>query len=127
MNTHPPSTESPLLTPHARRHMPPLRTQDGLGYDAVAHLHVVSCTGWHHFLTEWDGEDICFGYVVGCPYPEWGYTSLREMAAVTVPVQLVVIGDSGERRFELPVPAFEADPIWRPVPVHEAIADWEAA
>lgn len=125
MDTHPSITESPLLTLHARQHMPPLRAQDGLAYDAIAHLHLVSCTGWHHFLTEWDGEDICFGYVVGCPYPEWGYASLREMAAVTVPVELTVSGSA--RSFDLRVPAFEADPTWRPIPVHEAIADWEAA
>ena len=79
MNAQPSSTESPLLTPHARQHMPPLYSQEGAAFDAIVHLHIVSCTGWHHFLTEWDGENICFGYVVGCPVPRVGlYLAQRD-------------------------------------------------
>lgn len=31
------------------------------------------------YLTEYDGEDICFGYVTGLQEDEWGYVSLRDM------------------------------------------------
>jgi len=61
------------------------------------------------------------------PFPEWGYISLNEMAGVTVPAELVVIERSGQRRYEYQMPAFEADPSWNPVALHEAIAEWEGA
>jgi len=38
--------------------------------------------GAHWYLTEFDGEDICFGYVTGMTCDEWGYISITELESV---------------------------------------------
>jgi Protein of unknown function (DUF2958) len=41
---------------------------------------IVGAATW--YLTEYDGDDICFGYVTGLQEDEWGYVSIREMEAL---------------------------------------------
>jgi hypothetical protein len=38
--------------------------------------------GAQWYLTEFDGEDICFGYVTGMAHDEWGYISITELESV---------------------------------------------
>jgi hypothetical protein len=38
---------------------------------------------WRWYVAEWDGDDLCFGFVRGhCD--EWGYFSLSELAKILV-------------------------------------------
>ena len=39
------------------------------------------CGSWTWFVQDWDGSDICFGFVVGHE-SEWGSFSLSELASV---------------------------------------------
>ncbi|MDD2709236.1 MAG: DUF2958 domain-containing protein [Verrucomicrobiae bacterium] len=39
------------------------------------------CGSWTWYATEWDGKELCFGYVKGHE-SEWGYFDLRELAEV---------------------------------------------
>lgn len=39
------------------------------------------CGSWSWYVQDWDGSDICFGYVFG-HFPEWGTFSLSELASV---------------------------------------------
>ena len=48
--------------------------------------------GWTWYLLEWDGEDLCFGWVVG-QEAELGYFSLAEIGAVRGPYGLLVERD----------------------------------
>lgn len=58
--------------------IPGLYSQDGRGVDATVYLHLTSISGWHWYLTEFDGDDTFFGYVVGFE-KEWGYVSYLEL------------------------------------------------
>jgi hypothetical protein len=49
----------------------------------IFRVHFYSITGWHWYLTEFDGEDICFGYVIGFER-EWGYWSLKELESISL-------------------------------------------
>lgn len=49
-------------------------------------------TGWTWYVTEFDGEDMFFGYVVG-DYPELGYFTLKELEEVRGPLGLRVERD----------------------------------
>ncbi len=47
---------------------------------AVAHVKFFDpCGSWTWYATEWDGQNLCFGYVVGHE-GEWGYFDLSELA-----------------------------------------------
>lgn len=47
---------------------------------------------WTWYVLEFDGEDLCFGYVIG-HYPELGYFSLEEIESVRGPLGLSVERD----------------------------------
>jgi hypothetical protein len=49
-------------------------------------------SSWTWYVIEWDGEDRCFGLVVG-PAVELGYFSLAEIALVRGPLGLCVERD----------------------------------
>lgn len=71
-----------LLTAANRKALPPLYSQDGKGYDAVAHVKFFDPTGsWTWYATEFDGVDRFFGLVDGFE-KELGYFSLSELASV---------------------------------------------
>lgn len=90
-----------LMTAEIRRALPALGATDGQGIDAVA-LVKFFCpwTGDVYYVTEFDGEDVIYSYMV-CPSgrSEWGYQSLSALA-----VQMVLSG----------VPAIERDCHWAP-------------
>jgi hypothetical protein len=37
------------------------------------------CGSWTWYVQDWDGTDVCFGWVQGTE-PEWGYFSLQEIS-----------------------------------------------
>jgi len=74
-----------LLPANLRKALPPLYAT---GDDAIAAtvLHAAffcPYNGWHWYVAEFDGSDLCFGYV-NMFFPEWGYFSLSELAGLTV-------------------------------------------
>ena len=77
-----------LMTEEIRRSLPDLGETDGQGDDAIARLKLFTPTGrMTLYVTEFDGEDTLFGYMVsplGPDCDEWGYSSLRELAEVRV-------------------------------------------
>ena len=77
-----------LLTKANRAALPPLYSQDGLGMDAVAHVKFFGSGRWTWYVTEWDGDDTFFGYVVsglGPDCDELGYFSLEELRGLRFP------------------------------------------
>lgn len=62
--------------------VPKLYSQDGKGDEATVFVKIFDPVGsWTWFITEWDGEDTCFGLVKGHE-TELGYMGLEEMASV---------------------------------------------
>jgi hypothetical protein len=79
----------------------PLYSQEAQS-DPVVHCKLFHAYGngtW--YLTEYDGQDIAFGYVTGLADAEWGYVSILELAA------LRLCGD---------IPRIECDKYFIPVP-----------
>lgn len=71
-----------LLPGHLRAVLPPIRTTDGKGWQAVAPLKIFTPDGnWTWYPTEFDGEDTFFGLVIGFE-AELGYFSLNELESV---------------------------------------------
>lgn len=76
-----------LMTEELKRRLPPLYTNEKRPVDeAVVHGKFFDPTGRLTFyITEFDGEDTLFGYMVsplGPDCDEWGYSSLAELQAV---------------------------------------------
>jgi len=70
-----------LLTTALRRQLPPLgSTQDDPDPKAICKFFTPDA-GWTWYASEFDGEDLFFGWVEG-NYPEWGYFSLSELERV---------------------------------------------
>jgi hypothetical protein len=54
--------------------------------DNIAQARIFGAGRYTYYVTEWDGEDLLFGYVLsplGSDCDEWGYTSLSEFEATT--------------------------------------------
>lgn len=96
-----------LLPADARAALPPLGAQDGAGLDATVHVKFFSPLGRYTFyVTEFDGEDILYGYVLsplGDDCDEWGEASFREIAEA----------------FVRGIPAIERDCYWTPCKMRE--------
>lgn len=63
----------------------PLHSQEKAD-DPVVHAKLFNAFGagtW--YLTEYDGEDIAFGYVTDLAFDEWGYVSIDDLAALCLP------------------------------------------
>jgi len=74
-----------LLTAEIRQALPPLRSTEGLGMDAPIIVKFFTPTSnWTWYATEFDGEDLFFGLVVGFE-KEFGYFSLAELELVHGP------------------------------------------
>jgi len=73
-----------LLTKELREQLPPLYSQDNKKMKAVAYVkffHPYGAGVW--FATEFDGEDIFFGWAEICPgCGELGYFSLSELESL---------------------------------------------
>jgi hypothetical protein len=68
-----------LITQEVRKALPALYSQDGKGYEAVAHVKFFTPdSNWTWYATEFDGEDTFFGLIQGHE-EELGYFSLREL------------------------------------------------
>ena len=72
-----------LLTDEIAVRLPPLSSQGGLGYDAVAFVkYFTPDSSWTWYATEYDPEEqMFFGLVLGMEQ-ELGYFSLTELEAV---------------------------------------------
>jgi hypothetical protein len=87
--------------------MPALYSQEEKGLDAVAQVKFFSpYSNWTWYATEFDGEDIFFGYVEGFEN-ELGTFSLSELDKVTT------------KMFGMEMPAVERDLHWTPRPLKE--------
>lgn len=102
---------------------PGLRTQDGLGLDAIAVCrYFLGESTW--LVSEWDGEDIVFGWAIlngDRRNAELGYTSLAELASVSVPVHVLITDTDVVVRIRV-----ELDESWTPIPLRDAIAALDA-
>jgi hypothetical protein len=83
-----------LLTKEIAAKLPPLGSQDGLGYDAVAYLKLFTPDAqWTWYGTEYDPEErIFFGLVIGLE-AELGYFPLDEIEAARGPLGLPIERD----------------------------------
>lgn len=102
-----------LMTEELKRELPALYTQEG-SPDAIVHGHFY-IGQWHWYATEFDGEDIFFGFVVGHE-PELGYFSLSELEQVQVEQKIIeadAVPDGERRTFKVPV-RVERDAYWKP-------------
>lgn len=91
-----------LMTAELRRLIPPLGGQESKGDQTVVYAKFFtprSCWTW--YVTEFDGQDLCFGLVNGFER-EWGYFSLLELSELR---------DTFGRSW---IPAVERDKFWRP-------------
>jgi len=93
-----------LLTKELRKLLPPLYFTEKANVKPLAVVKFFSpYTGWKWYATEFDGEDIFFGLVVGFA-TELGYFSLKELEEVKV------FGN---------VPAVERDLSFEPTPLDQ--------
>ena len=83
-----------LMTSEIAARLPPLGSQDGLGYDAVAQVkYFTPDNSWTWYATEYDPEErMFFGLVLGCEQ-ELGYFSLDEIKAARGPLGLPIERD----------------------------------
>jgi hypothetical protein len=82
------------LTAENKRALPALYANDGKGMDAIAHVKFFNpCGRQTWYITEYDGEDLMFGYVTGADYDEFGYVSLAELMAVRLQFGLYIERD----------------------------------
>lgn len=83
----------PLLTNDIRARLPELYANEELGLEAPAQVKFFTPdAGWTWYASEFDGEDIFFGLVVGHEI-ELGYFSLSELEQVRGPLGLPIERD----------------------------------
>ncbi|MBL8163274.1 MAG: DUF2958 domain-containing protein [Anaerolineae bacterium] len=71
-----------LVDGQCRALLPPLYTNEALGYNATAPIKLFAPgTGWTWYPTEYDGDNLFFGMVAGLEV-ELGYFSLTELEGV---------------------------------------------
>ena len=77
-----PPTGKNLLNPESRKKLPELYSGEEQGLDALAQVKFFTPTSnWTWYASEFNGEDIFFGLVIGFEI-EFGYFSLSELQAV---------------------------------------------
>ena len=82
-----------LLTKEIKNVVPKLYSQEEKGDEAVAYIKFFTpWSNWTWYATEFDGEDIFFGLVVGLE-TELGYFSLKELSEVIGPCGLKIERD----------------------------------
>lgn len=73
-----------LLTKENRRQLPPIYSQGGKDMEAIAYVKFFHPTSrWTLFVTEFDGDDQLFGYILSALGPDCdglGYASLKELS-----------------------------------------------
>lgn len=93
-----------LLPTDIEKILPPIRSQEAQGFDALAHVKFFTpWSSWTWYASEYDPEDrLFFGVVVGHER-EFGYFYLDELERVAGPGGLCI----------------ERDLYWRPRPLNE--------
>jgi hypothetical protein len=82
-----------LVTDEIKKVVPKLYSQEEKGDEAVAYVKFFTpWSSWTWYATEFDGEDIFFGLVVGLD-TELGYFSLKELSGVEGPGGLKIERD----------------------------------
>ncbi len=85
----------PLLDNKTKQILPPLYSGEELGLNALAKVKfALPGSDWAWYGSEFDGEDMFFGLVVGFEI-ELGYFSLRELSELRSPEGVVAIRDKG--------------------------------
>jgi hypothetical protein len=83
----------PLLTNNMRERLPELYANEELGLEARAQVKFFTPdAGWTWYASEFDGDDIFFGLVIGHEI-ELGYFSLKELEEVRGPLGLPIERD----------------------------------
>ena len=89
----PPPTGEYLLDEASRKKLPPLRSGEELGMDALAQVKFFTPdSNWNWYASEFDGEDTFFGLVSGFEV-ELGYFSLAELKQALGPMGLPIERD----------------------------------
>ena len=88
-----------LLTEEIKKQLPPLYSTEEMQDPQVICRYFLPMTKREWFVTEFDGKDLFFGYVVG-DFPELGYFSLDALRLARGPFGLEVERD----RFFSPLP-----------------------
>lgn len=88
-----------LLTEELKKQLPPLYSTEEMQDPQVICRYFLPMTNMEWFVTEFDGKETFFGYVVG-DYLELGYFSLDELRLARGPFGLEVERD----RFFSPLP-----------------------
>lgn len=70
-----------LLTKQLREMVPPLYSTENESDPLALCKFFTPDAHWTWYVLEFDGSDLCFGYVVG-DEPELGYFSLKELAGI---------------------------------------------
>lgn len=73
-------------------HIPPLYATENQSDPTVWTKFFTPDSGWSWYVCEFDGVDLCFGFVDGL-YPELGYFTLSELAAARGPMGLAIERD----------------------------------
>lgn len=113
-----------LKTDLARRNIPALYSTDGTNdnpMDNIAQARIFGPGRYTFYVTEWDGEDLLFGYVLsplGSDCDEWGYASLSEFEATTAFPALRPYPPTAANPFYL----FEVERSFSPCALHAALA-----
>ncbi|GAB4422344.1 MAG: hypothetical protein Kow00106_19510 [Anaerolineae bacterium] len=82
-----------FLDEETRKRLPPLYSGEELGLEAMAQVKFFTPDShWSWYASEFDGEDILFGLVIGHEI-ELGYWSLSELRQVRGPLGLLVERD----------------------------------
>ena len=82
-----------LLPAEIREQLPPLYSQEQVADPMVICKFFTPDSQWTWYVLEFDGEDICFGYIIGFE-AELGYFSLSELESVRGPWGLPLDSDS---------------------------------
>jgi len=91
--THISPTGENLLDSLSREKLPELYSKEDKGLDALALVKFFTPdSSWSWFASEFDGEDIFYGLVVGLEV-EFGYFSLKELQSVRGPWGLPIERD----------------------------------
>lgn len=103
-----------LLTPEIASTIPKLYETDGQGATAIVHAKFfLPGTRWTWYVVEFDGDDLCFGLVIGME-TELGYFTISELEDLEASIGRIV----------------ERDAHWTPITmgaVREQIEKWGIA
>jgi hypothetical protein len=73
-----------LLPQALRQRLPKLYSTEEQGDKAIAQVKLFGSNGWDWYITEFDGEDTCFGLVFGYE-TEYGYFTISELEELRIP------------------------------------------